>query len=339
MLEHFEKGNKTSLFIYDPVQDKLLGCTGVINIVKDQLIIRLDQCAGSSPGQGERLLFSFAEDTGLQFYTCVVDKVTKQGNMAQITCRQMQLVESMQRRKHARVEVHLPVEVTVDTNPLAEVFDPTKQQYCEGEIINISGGGLHFRSRSKLPLDTLLALYFEVTGVGNVDAMAEVVRVVEKSDGFYMGIKFVGLRPEVESKIITYVNQAQLRQKKDGTRPVKAALMRLKSMEDIPAVLGLVKYKGMDLSHLQDKTSRAIIKEIDYYSIKMDSGLKIPLGMEVSLKVDLAEVGPLNIGGMVTAVHEKEDNQIAVEIQIEHTPEVEKKLVWYIFRKYFRNEE
>jgi len=65
----------------------------------------------------------------------------------------------------------------VDINPLAESFDPGNQLLCDGEVVNISGGGLHFRSKTKLPLNTVLGLFFAIPGLGFVDAMAEVVRV------------------------------------------------------------------------------------------------------------------------------------------------------------------
>jgi len=153
-----------------------------------------------------------------------------------------------------------------------------------------------------------------------------------------MGIKFLDVGPEVESKIIAFVNQEQMRQKKEGSRPFKAALMTLRSQEEIPTLFGLIKYKGMDLSHLQGKTSKAIIKELDVFSLKMESGLKLPLGMEVTLNFELAGEGPLQASGTVSSVQQTESGQVLLEVRLHRTPDIEKKLVWYVFRKYFKED-
>ncbi|MDA8234574.1 MAG: PilZ domain-containing protein [Clostridia bacterium] len=340
MLKQLEEGKNTVLYFYDSEQDKLVNCKAHLSSVGEQLIIFLESFPGKGKVPGGKILISFAEDQGLYLYTSTIDKIKQHGDYIQLTCNRLQLMDSQQRRRYVRVEVNMPVQLMVDTNPLSENYNPANQLFCDGEVINISGGGLHLRTKTPLPPNTLLGFYFEVPGLGQIDALAEVVRVVEKPDGFYMGLKFVGLRPELEMNLINYVNQQQLYQKKseNGT-PFKAAIMALSSQEEMDIQFGLVKYQGIDLSHLQGKTSKAIIRELDFFGMKMETGLKLPLGMEVAVNLELAQEGSLKVSGMVTSVHEKENGQVLLEVQINRTPEVDKKLIWYIFRKQFKQQD
>ncbi|MHB8171159.1 MAG: flagellar brake protein [Thermincolia bacterium] len=340
MLKQLEEGKNTILYFYDSSQDKLVNCKGHLTVVQDKLIILLESFSGQGIATGEKILLSFAEDQGFYLYTSTIVKVAKQWEFVQLTCNKLQLVDSLQRRRYVRVDVNMPVQLMIDSNPLTDNYNPTNQILCDGEIINISGGGLHLRAKTELPPNTLLGLYFDVSGLGQIDALAEIVRVIDKPDGFYMGFKFVGLRPELEVKVINYVNQQQLHQKKTGGgKTFKAAMMALSSQEEMDTQFGLVKFQGVDFSHLQGKTSKAIIRELDLFGIKMETGLKLPLGMEVTVNLELAQEGIQKVSGIVASVQEKEDGKVLLEVKINRTPEVDKKLIWYIFRKQFKQQD
>lgn len=108
-----------------------------------------------------------------------------------------------ERRKSKRMELN----VTLKLNQVETKRDITglKKDPFEVDVLNISTGGIAFKSKDDLKLDTYYDIHVVLWTKAAFDSVINIVRM-EKLDGdsILYGCKFVGLRPSQELEIQIY---------------------------------------------------------------------------------------------------------------------------------------
>jgi hypothetical protein len=102
----------------------------------------------------------------------------------------------MSRRKHFRLEVEIPIRI-IDTLIESSGEDKHAIEFV-GKIVNISRGGLYYRSVKPIEVSSIIKVNIELNGVDaelhGIEALAMVIRADKQDEGDYgIGIMFSSL--------------------------------------------------------------------------------------------------------------------------------------------------
>jgi len=117
-------------------------------------------------------------------------------------------VGSQGNRKYMRLEVELPVSV-IDT-VLESSEDDTEARDFIGKIVNISRGGLYFRSNSRIEISSIIKVKVDLNALEKdlnpIEALAMVVRVDALVDGKYgIGVMFSSIYEEEQKYLDLFI--------------------------------------------------------------------------------------------------------------------------------------
>lgn len=133
-------------------------------------------------------------------------------------------LERVQRRMHQRVSCHsrvryrqLSKEEAVRYRENSELFTDIREQQeaYENSLVDISGGGIRFISKTKIPVDDYLLVCFEITNEKRAVEMRAIGQVVfsmplrNEQDSYDIRMKYVGLTEEERKQIIHFVFQLE----------------------------------------------------------------------------------------------------------------------------------
>ncbi len=112
-------------------------------------------------------------------------------------------------RKHFRLDVEIPIRI-LDTIVQSHDDDIDAVEFI-GKIVNISKGGLYFKSDKKIPVSSILKVIVDFvstnSGVDNIEALAMVVRVDEFEDYFGVALKFSSIYDTHKENLDVYLLQ------------------------------------------------------------------------------------------------------------------------------------
>ncbi|HEY1406045.1 MAG TPA: PilZ domain-containing protein [Spirochaetota bacterium] len=111
-------------------------------------------------------------------------------------------------RRHYRIDIELPIKV-VDT--LIEANEGSDPEFdFVGTILNISRGGLFFRSKKRFELSSIVRVLVDMSSIdpelSQIEAVAMVVRSIEMEDGGYgVGLMFSSIYDEARQTLDLFV--------------------------------------------------------------------------------------------------------------------------------------
>jgi hypothetical protein len=117
-------------------------------------------------------------------------------------------IDSKTNRKYMRLEVELPVSV-IDT-VLESSEDDVEAKDFVGKIVNISRGGLYFRSTGRIEISSIIKVKVDFSslddGIQPIEALAMVVRVDAMVDGkFGIGVMFSTIYEEEQKCLDLFI--------------------------------------------------------------------------------------------------------------------------------------
>lgn len=120
---------------------------------------------------------------------------------------------SVERRKYER----LPVDCKLKVSKLyKQNYDRVELVDADINVIDISKGGIGFRSRSVIPV----GCYFDATiGLDEKEyfrSVVKVVRCMEDDQGFFYGAEFVGLAGFLAHKVEMYAERIREQKEEDN---------------------------------------------------------------------------------------------------------------------------
>jgi c-di-GMP-binding flagellar brake protein YcgR len=164
------------------------------------------------PGERIEVYFWRERDAGYTFATNVVGQT---GTRYLITILEhVDDIERTQRRRYHRVAVLIPVTATpvmrddLDKISRGEQIDIDKYPSLQAYVVDISGTGFAFASRTTLRADDLVHIEIEPEkGASKIPIIGKVLNVTRKeSTGEYlMHAEIVGLRADTHEKILEFV--------------------------------------------------------------------------------------------------------------------------------------
>ena len=110
-------------------------------------------------------------------------------------------------RKHFRLDVEIPIHI-VDIIVESEDNSYITENFI-GEIVNISRGGLYFKSDREIPVSTILKVVVDLEsklqGFLNIEALTMVVRVDELEDSFGIALMFSSIYEAHKENLDVYL--------------------------------------------------------------------------------------------------------------------------------------
>lgn len=100
------------------------------------------------------------------------------------------------KRKHFRLNVEIPIKV-LDTLIESSCDDPEAHTLV-GKVVNISRGGLYFKYNNPIEISSIIKVLIDLQQVdpdlGEVEALAMIVRVDKLDSGYGIGVMFSSLQ-------------------------------------------------------------------------------------------------------------------------------------------------
>lgn len=105
----------------------------------------------------------------------------------------------VERRRHKRLELDVSVELErLDEDGM------TTLKYAHVDVIDISRGGMAFKTKKNLELGTYYDTKIQIWTKEIVDAVVEIVRMEEIDEGYKYGCEFIGMSDTDALKIDIY---------------------------------------------------------------------------------------------------------------------------------------
>lgn len=101
-----------------------------------------------------------------------------------------------ERRRAERVLV----DANLSIRPISE--KGTENEFIPVHAMNVSSGGIAFKTEKNLPLHSFYDMLLEMKGCDKIETVIEIVRIASKDkDGTVYGCRFVGLGKEAQFRI------------------------------------------------------------------------------------------------------------------------------------------
>ncbi len=110
-----------------------------------------------------------------------------------------------EKRKAKRIEINACIRLQSVNNPKFAVITPKTEEF-EVDVINISKGGMAFKSDEFLPLNSFYEAKVVLWTKETFDAIIEIIRMesVDDDDRTMYGCRFVGISAADQFKIEVY---------------------------------------------------------------------------------------------------------------------------------------
>lgn len=159
---------------------------------------------GEAPG-GCDVEVSYADDDGLHTFTSRAVAMSTHGGL---WIRRAERIYTLQRRAHFRVRAKVAGKATVQRP------DSSATRFAF-ETQDMSAGGIRFNSPTPLGADDDINLELVLPGEGRIAGRARLARCAPRCNGVHtIGAYFERLPSGVESRIIRFLNQEQIRIRK-----------------------------------------------------------------------------------------------------------------------------
>lgn len=166
-------------------------------------------------GRGDIItVYYWTQTAGYSFTTRVIK--TGFRRIPTITVERPREMKRIQRRNYLRIPAILPITFSV----LEDLEHVSRLEIYRGETIDISGGGVMFKSPIKLTEDVCLEMEITLPRKGTVNVGGRVVRIREKlgksGPEFFVGVDFSVIDESDRDKIIGFVFQRQREMRRKG---------------------------------------------------------------------------------------------------------------------------
>jgi c-di-GMP-binding flagellar brake protein YcgR len=168
-----------------------------------------------APG-GSAVEISYADDDGLHSFNSRAVALSPRGGL---WVQRPDMVHSMQRRAHYRLRAQLGGHATV-LRADGSVID------LDFHTRDLSAGGICFDAGPALSGEDDVGLALSLPGDPRVMVRAKVVRCLPHDGQHTIGVAFDRLPLGVESRIVKFINQEQIRRHSESTNPPPPAKAR-----------------------------------------------------------------------------------------------------------------
>ncbi|KUO65625.1 MAG: pilus assembly protein PilZ [Gracilibacter sp. BRH_c7a] len=119
-------------------------------------------------------------------------------------------ITKIQRRQYVRVELVTPIEYQV-------LQKEGLSKANKGYVVDLSGGGISFKAKDELLLNTIIIIKTIIGGV-SIELPAAVVRSIKKEDDneYNISAEFQEISENIRDKIIQYIFDIQRERRKKG---------------------------------------------------------------------------------------------------------------------------
>ena len=154
------------------------------------------------------------QDDGIYKFESKVDDVYMENGKVLLKVPHVLEMKRIQRRKYPRV----PVSILASLSYLKKYENNLEKTLSlEGEIVNISAGGIKFCTSNKEALNDLknsedLSIKFKLENI-SISGKVEIVREVEEGDMVCFGMKFIDLSSKYKELIQDFVRKKQIEMK------------------------------------------------------------------------------------------------------------------------------
>ena len=127
------------------------------------------------------------------------------------TCDLLEVYDVYQRQKDLRVDVHISLE-----------FVRSDGKYFTGTIQDISAGGMYVITAHKLDMEQKFSFIYTFKHEKRI-VDVKVVRIKEMGGGYGYGCRFIGLSPDTEADIRSFVYMNQIQKRLDKKKKTEGA--------------------------------------------------------------------------------------------------------------------
>ncbi|MEW8955134.1 flagellar brake protein [Clostridium sp.] len=185
----------------------------VQDVKKDYIVIGMPMIGGEylPLGKGDKIEVVYYEPLSLYHFDTEVVGRTKDGEVHQIFINHPKTYKRIQRRNYVRVSTIEYIEYALCKNDEGETFN-------KALMLDLSGGGLKFKSSEKLKMKDTIKLIINNSGIED-KINGRIVRIDKDEDGRYIyGVGFYDLSNMLRERIIQYVFNIMRKQRKSDLK-------------------------------------------------------------------------------------------------------------------------
>ncbi|SJZ33953.1 flagellar brake protein [Selenihalanaerobacter shriftii] len=179
----------------------------ILEIKNERLIVQLSNDLDLTSGKLVQMVY-IDNAQGIYYFNTEIVSV----EMPLIKLKLPNKIQNYQRRQFVRVEYQTEIEFS-PVSYQGENLTHLEDKKGHGQMIDISGGGICFKSDIKLLEELVIDLRFRLNE-NDFEILGEVVRVLKKGDEYEIGIKFDILSSKVEDQISNFVLQQQIKNRR-----------------------------------------------------------------------------------------------------------------------------
>lgn len=161
---------------------------------------------------GTRLNLLVYDDSAICSFSCVIT-ARKKGTLPVLVLKLPQKYKRIQRRNFYRLKIKLPLFY----RPLP-LEDEEGEDFREGEMIDISGGGLQmkFIHDEAFPISARLELKVQIPELGELPLKGKIVSRFLREGDSYVGIQFFHITTQLQDDIVGWIFTKMRTMRKKG---------------------------------------------------------------------------------------------------------------------------
>lgn len=330
-------GRSVKIYIFNEITKLFSDYEGIIEELTEERVGLRFQPPAQAPEIDSNILLSIGENSGVKLYSCTVSTVEDDAETTYLRCTNPKLIDTLQRRQYSRVDINAIATVSVDLSPDLAKEIPDQTLLCDGTIVNLSAGGMLLRSGQPLPTRELLGFCFELPRFGPVDVLGEVIRIIDKQEGYEMGINFVDVENWLEDELVHYIFQLEIGQKQ-LPKQLNVAIMQLRLEVELSTQFKIVRFGELQLEELFDKIGQGSIEQIDARHMSVRSALRLPINAQLTFYFELPGAGNLEVSGTIIGITSLPEGDSVLSIKLAESAEVERAVSKFLFMQYINPE-